>query len=175
MGVHHRLWPFTKYNSSQYTRVGLARGIGRHRMPQLCLLAEACQCTLEAGSVFVSANKSRHRRHCAPRRPWADTRSQRCLARSDPGSHSICCWNSRAGQRSPRDRLPRLARRQRDRPGCTRCSMAGSDSPPLRIGSQTNQLNCSDHGPARSRRRGTPRGEEGYGVFYILTSRYFER
>lgn len=76
-------------------------------------------------------------------------RSFRCLARSGPGSYSICCWNPPTGQRTRlgvvdlRAQL-HLRRRQRGRPRCTRGAVADSGSPPLRIGSQTNQFYCSD-------------------------------
>jgi hypothetical protein len=125
--------------------IGLARGIGRFPILHLCLPAErVCHWTLEAGSVFVRASSSRHQRHCVLRRPWADRDSCRCPARSHPYSHSVCCWDSRTGQGSRLHRL-RWLHRRRGRPRCcTRCSVAGSGSPPLRIGSQANQLNCSD-------------------------------
>lgn len=108
---------------------------------------------LSPGCVFVSASRCLHRRHCASCLPWVGKRMARRLVRSDPNSHSECCWHSLVVLGSPgplslRVHQSRWRRRRQFRRLVhlhrSRCSMAGLGSPPLWIGSQTNQFNCSD-------------------------------
>lgn len=107
---------------------------------------------------MIKASRSLHRRHCARCPPWTRIRMFRRLVPWDPCSGSECCWYSRVRQGSLKvlPLRPTQSRGHRGRPAhrrghrrghqtrTRRCLVAGSGSPPLRIGSQTDQFNCSD-------------------------------